>query len=101
MNGQQSKKQYKYIEDVPDEVLGKLIKSVKKVGGAVKDALGCSDYNLIVNNGPLAGQEVPHVHFHIVPRRAGDGLKTGWKQSKLTENDALEIVQEVQKALSD
>jgi histidine triad (HIT) family protein len=94
------KEEYKYIEDVPDEQLGKLIKSVKKVGQAVKDALGLTDYNLIVNNGPLAGQEVPHVHFHIVPRKEGDGIKQSWKQSKLEEADALKIVEGVKAALS-
>ena len=29
-------------------------------------------YNLGVNDGPAAGQSIPHVHFHLIPRYAGD-----------------------------
>ncbi|MDF1663672.1 MAG: HIT family protein [Planctomycetota bacterium] len=94
------KEEYQYIEDVPDEMLGALIKSVKRVGQAMTTALGGKDYNLIVNNGPIAGQEVPHVHFHIVPREPGDGLRTGWKQGKLNNDEAKDLAESVRKALS-
>ncbi len=35
-------------------------------------ATGTDQYNILVNNGKDSGQEVPHVHFHIIPRKAGD-----------------------------
>ena len=94
------KEQYQYIEQVPAEKLAALIQSVQKVGRAMKDALGCKDYNLIVNNGPNAGQDVPHVHFHIIPRELGDGLKAHWKQGELNKDDAKALVAIVHKALS-
>lgn len=34
---------------------------------------GSPDFTIAFNNGPAAGQEVPHVHLHIVPRSKGDG----------------------------
>lgn len=94
------KEQYQYIDDVPDEKLAALIKSVKKVGGAMMEALGGKDYNLIVNNGPIAGQEVPHVHFHIVPRHPGDGLRTGWKQGRLNNEEGKDLAESVRQSLS-
>jgi histidine triad (HIT) family protein len=36
------------------------------------------DYNLIVNCGETASQSQPHLHWHIVPRREGDGLHLPW-----------------------
>lgn len=42
---------------------------------SVRDAvlkLGCEDFNLVVNNGSVAGQVVGHFHLHILPRREGD-----------------------------
>lgn len=95
------KAQYQYIEQVPADELAALIQSVQKVGAAMNKALGSTDYNLIVNNGPLAGQEVPHVHFHIIPRKAGDGLRSGWKQGKLNGEAAKKLAERVQQSLSD
>lgn len=37
-----------------------------------------TDFHLIVNCGPNAGQTVSHLHWHIVPRRPGDGLVMPW-----------------------
>lgn len=34
--------------------------------------------NLIVNSGPAAGQTVPHLHIHMVPRGRGDKVSAGW-----------------------
>lgn len=39
----------------------------------VEDAVGADGSNVGFNNGPAAGQEVPHVHGHIIPRFDGDG----------------------------
>lgn len=39
------------------------------------------DANLIASKGPLATQSVFHLHFHIVPRRKGDGLKLPWSEN--------------------
>ena len=44
------------------------------------------DYNLIVNCGEDASQTVPHLHWHIVPRREGDGLHLPWT-GQPTERD--------------
>ena len=29
-------------------------------------------YNIGINDGPAAGQTVPHLHIHLIPRYAGD-----------------------------
>lgn len=40
--------------------------------GSLNQQFGVSDFNVGINDGPLAGQTVPHLHVHIIPRRAGD-----------------------------
>ena len=88
-----SKNEYPTIEDLPDEVMASLGLAVKKVGKAVKATLNCPAYNLIVNNGSAAGQEVPHLHFHVIPRFDDDGLKLSWP-SKRGDMEAIKSVAE-------
>lgn len=49
--------------------------TVQKVANAVKKALAPEGLLIAQFNGAAAGQTVPHVHFHIIPRRAGEELR--------------------------
>lgn len=49
-----------------------LFESVSRVAKAVEKALDVPGMNIGINNGEVAGQSVPHVHVHIVPRREND-----------------------------
>jgi len=59
--------------------------------------MGKTDYNLLQNNGASAGQVVNHVHFHLVPREAGDEHRykaaDNIKRGVLTAESAQDIVQ--------
>lgn len=57
--------------------LAKVMAVVQKVGQAEVDALGVDGFMILQNNG--AGQSVPHLHVHVIPRVAG-------KRVCLTEN---------------
>ncbi len=46
-----------------------------RLAKAVASSLNAEGVNILCNDGKGAGQVVPHVHFHIVPRKEGDGLK--------------------------
>ena len=43
------------------------------------------DFNILNNNGKLAGQLVNHVHFHIIPRNTGDGVFNRWPSFRYAE----------------
>jgi len=62
------------FHDLPPEVATHLMGALRTVAGAVTRAMGTPHYNLSLNNGAPAGQVVFHVHFHIIPRRAGQSL---------------------------
>lgn len=42
--------------------------------------LSGGDWNLITNIGKVATQTVPHLHFHLVPRQRGDGIRLPWSK---------------------
>ncbi len=70
------KAHYSQLHECPEELLGKVLSKAGKVAKAIQKATGCSGYNLLNNNGSDAGQEVGHIHLHIIPRYASDSVIT-------------------------
>lgn len=64
---------YMTLEDMPIMEVGKLFETVHRVSKAIKEALEAPALTIGINDGRLAGQVVPHLHIHIVPRYPGDG----------------------------
>lgn len=64
------KEQYKWMQDVPDELLTFMWKRTKNLMIKMKDGLGC-DYVQI----SVVGKDIPHFHIHLIPRYFNDGLK--------------------------
>jgi histidine triad (HIT) family protein len=88
------KTHYLNIEAVSPEDLCALILTVKKMGARLKEKLGVAGYNVSENNDPVSGQVIPHLHFHIVPRHAGDGHVL-WPQSEYGEGEAEKIAEKL------
>ncbi len=63
------------ILDADPAHLGALIAVVQKVAVAAQDAFDADGITIMQFNEAPAGQSVFHLHFHIIPRREGAGLK--------------------------
>jgi histidine triad (HIT) family protein len=88
------KKHYANFEEIPGDELCKLILAVKKIGGAIKTGLGIKGYTVSENNDPVAGQVIPHIHFHIMPRSEGDGLEL-WPQGRYGAGEAENCLKKI------
>lgn len=53
---------------------GALMATVTRVARAVRAAFSAEGISVWQSNGAGAGQEVPHLHVHVVPRTTGDGM---------------------------
>jgi diadenosine tetraphosphate (Ap4A) HIT family hydrolase len=58
--------------DLPEEEQAAIWSLVAQVRGKLMDELQPDGFNVGVNDGPAAGQTVPHAHVHVIPRRTGD-----------------------------
>lgn len=82
------------FEEVSADDLKKTILIVQKIGQKLKDSLGVESYNVCENNDPAAGQLIPHIHFHIIPRYTNDGLNP-WPQAPYKEGQAEEVLKKI------
>jgi histidine triad (HIT) family protein len=64
---------YANLAETPENLLGPMLGLGRRVAAAQKTALGAHGAFFALNE--TVSQSVPHVHLHVVPRRAGDGLR--------------------------
>jgi histidine triad (HIT) family protein len=67
------KEPYGRLRETPPELSAKVFAAVRKLTPAIEDAVDADATTVGINDGPAAGQEIPHLHVHIVPRAEGDG----------------------------
>jgi len=69
--------------------------AVQRVARALKQRLpGCVSIALSLADGAEAGQDVPHVHFHVIPRYAGDSF--GWRRfGQPTSRSELDLIAKI------
>lgn len=84
-----SKKHYDPVTETPDDVLAKLHQVAKRIARAQMNGLGADGVNIMQNNGKAAGQEVPHIHVHVIPRFNDDGHHWNWNAGKYDDFDEM------------
>ncbi|MEK9183737.1 MAG: HIT family protein [Patescibacteria group bacterium] len=92
------KKHYKNLYSLPNDVLNDMALLIKKIAVAVKQAVSADGINIGMNNEQAAGQIVPHVHFHVIPRFLNDGHRH-WHGKQYPPNKSKEIAEQIKKFL--
>ena len=92
------KEHYETIFDVPANILAKVSSVMKNVADAVKNGVNADGISIAQSNGKDAGQVIPHIHFHIMPRFKDDGLKL-WPQGKYEEGEMDKFKEDISKFL--
>ena len=85
------KEHFANLYELPEETAGEVMKLAKKMMATITERLGCEGFNLVQNNGDLAGQTVFHFHMHMIPRYRADGQKIGWRPQEATQEELEEI----------
>ncbi len=88
------------IDQLSDESAAAIGRVLPRISRAVMAATGASAFNILQNNGADAHQEVPHVHFHIIPRfkdRADDasGLGVIWNSGGFDHGEGAALAERI------
>lgn len=76
------------LSDLAPETLARITALGQQIGLAIRAAdPSVTGLNWLLCDGQDAGQEVPHIHLHVIPRRKGDGLRFAKKSPQANRVD--------------
>jgi histidine triad (HIT) family protein len=78
------------LTSAPPDILTACMRTVQRVMTALQAALGADGVNIHQANGTAAGQVVPHLHFHVIPRFKDDGHHWNWKARSYASMDTMQ-----------
>jgi len=93
------KKHFETILDIEKEQFGEIMKLTKKLSEAIIKAIKADGFEICINNKKAAGQLVPHLHVHIMPRFKNDGLKFDWPTKKFSQVEMQNIANKIKNSL--
>lgn len=91
------KKHYETMDEMDEESASAVIKTTQKIGSAMLKFN--EGYNVNQNNKSAAGQLVPHVHYHIIPRYKGDNINFNCDVLKTSEEEFENMRKKIQNLL--
>ena len=98
------KDHYSKIQELDENSSQSLFNILWKITNPIEKAMRVNSSTIAIHNGKEAGQEIPHVHIHVIPRESGDGAGPVHSMFKNKPNvssfDMSSIVEEITKALT-
>ena len=82
-----SRERFSILEEVPDDVLSEIAIISNKISGLLFEKLGAQGTNILIQNGPVAGQSTPSFSLHIIPRKESDDFNFEWKNTSPSQSE--------------
>ena len=86
------------LHDLEDEYILPVMQVIKKIMKALLAQENVDGINIGQNNYPAAGQVIPHVHFHVIPRKTNDGHRH-WPGTAYAEGEAVAVATKIKAGL--
>lgn len=86
------KAHYDPLTAIPTDTLGRVMDAVRRIAAAQMAGLRADGVNVHHATGAAAGQVVPHAHFHVIPRFAGDGHRWNWAAGRYDDPGQMAAV---------
>jgi histidine triad (HIT) family protein len=94
------KKHVQNIFDTDDATLEAVMRTVRKIAPAVRDAVNADALNIHSNHGADAGQIVFHMHMHLIPRFKTDHFAM-WPHKEYEEGEAKRIAEKIRVSIQE
>jgi len=89
------KKHAPFLTAVDDDDVGHMFRVANMLSKAVFESLNAEGTNILVANGPAAGQTAPHALINIIPRFKDDKVQIGWEAQKISDEDMEDISKKI------
>lgn len=86
-----TRKPYETIVDADEACVVALMVAAHRIARAVQAEFNPEGMTLLQANKPAGWQTVPHVHMHVLPRHAGDGVELTWPR----KDPGMEVLMEL------
>jgi len=86
---------HRTLTDMDPGESGRLFATATEVAAAIEAAFDPPGLSVFQSNGEAAGQDVFHVHVHLVPRREGDGLRLAPARERIDAEQGERIAGEI------
>lgn len=67
------RRHYANLYELPEDMAADAMRLARRMMTSMTQKLGCDGFNIVQNNGEVAGQTVFHFHMHLIPRYHNDG----------------------------
>lgn len=86
-----SRAPYETLMDADEATAAAMMVAAQRIARAVEREFGAAGVTILQSNRPAGFQTVPHLHLHVLPRHAGDGVDLTWprKNPSIDELRAL------------
>ena len=81
--------------DVDEDTAAALFRVAHKVARAVEAAFSPAGITILQANRPAGWQTVPHLHLHVLPRHADDGVGLTWPRKEPSHQELLELAAKI------
>ncbi|MFA5571292.1 MAG: HIT family protein [Sphaerochaetaceae bacterium] len=78
---------YPTLETCPLSTLSHMMSVVQACDTKLRETLKADAVNIVINDGPAAGQEIPHLHIHVIPRYDDDEKRLSFPKESYKEGE--------------
>ena len=83
------------LTTVPEECLARLMTLAPRIAQTIVREVDADAFNVHLATGECAGQAVPHVHLHLIPRMVADGFAWGWRSLPDHQQESADLAEKI------